>query len=414
MKLARFMLLGAVTAVTAVTALGTARAANGIHPRTPVLWEPAPACMTIVDRTIDPKLVLPYTIPYEDLRPMDALDEVDDSRRHQFIAFCAGHSPQEPLPVWLSQADVAQASTVDIIKPEDVMAEDVMETSPTWKDCFTRITADDARRLITFAAAEEPVVWDTTGLAPGAYVVAGYTWEPVFNIWSQRGGVVKVIDDPDRSKTGPALAISNGEEIKYPDEVLTVVGCVDAMDGSTLTGYWARTDDDTSDVLEWMPFAADTPVEGDSFALPFMPPAASVGGQIAMKVEVVDPMDRRYTAHMSVLASILEGSAGESGDCSDSSINFISPPDCESSGGSEVTGGVTEGSAGSEGGVSGTGSGSSGTGSGEGTGATTAPMQGEGGCGGCGVDGELAAVQGGGGSSWLLLAPWLLWARRRR
>jgi hypothetical protein len=122
------------------------------------------------------------------------------------------------------------------------------------------------------------VVWDTSGLAPGAYVVAGYTWEPVFNIWSQRGGVVKVIDDPDRSKTGPALAISNGEEIKYPDEVLTVVGCVDAMDGSTLTGYWARTDDDTNDVLEWMPFAADTPVEGDSFALPFMPPRG-LGGR---------------------------------------------------------------------------------------------------------------------------------------
>ena len=75
-----------------------AQASNGIHPRTPVVWEPAPACMTVVDRSVEAKLELKYTIPYEDLRPVDANDEVDDSRRHQFIAFCAGHSPQQPLP----------------------------------------------------------------------------------------------------------------------------------------------------------------------------------------------------------------------------------------------------------------------------------------------------------------------------
>jgi hypothetical protein len=401
MQFVRFTLVGAGLLLWAS---GTAQASNGIHPRTPVLWEPEPACMTVVDRTVDAKLVVPYTIPYEDLRPVDATDEVEDSRRHQFIAFCAGHSPQEPLPVWLSMADVMQAATVDIINVEDLKPEEVLETSPMWKDCFTRITPDAERRLITFAAAKEPVVWDTTGLAAGSYIVAGYTWEPVFNIWSQRPGVVKVIDDPDPSKTGPALAISNKEEIKYSDELLTVVGCVDAMDGSTITGYWALTDDDTLDVLEWMPFAADTPVVGDSFELPFMPPPESVGEQIALKVEIVDPMDRRYTAYMSELASILQGSGGETGDCSDTAMNFITPPGCESSGGSEVTGGVS-----GSGGPTGTGGATvAGTSQAEDTGATTTPMQGEGGCG---------CVQGGGGSSafsWLWLSPWLLWARRRR
>ena len=385
-----------------------AQASNGIHPRTPVVWEPAPACMTVVDRSVEAKLELKYTIPYEDLRPVDANDEVDDSRRHQFIAFCAGHSPQQPLPVWLSEADVVAASTVDIITPEDLGPEAILETNSTWKDCFTRITADDARRLITFAAAKEPVVWDTTGLAAGAYIVSGYTWEPVFNIWSERAGVVKVIDDPDPSKSGPAMAITNKEEIKYADEVLTVTGCVDAMDGSTVTGYWALTDDDTLDVLEWMPFAADTPVVGDSFELPFMPPPESVGEQIAIKAEIVDPMDRKYTAHMSELASILEGSAGESGDCSDSSMNFITPPGCESSGGSEGSGGVTGGSGGVTGGNEAGGTTVAGTGSsqGEDTGATTAPMQGEGGCG---------CAQGSGrGGVWLVVTPVLVLARRRR
>ena len=42
--------------------------------------------MTIVDRTVDAKLVLNYTIPYEDTEGTS--DEVADSRRHQFLAFC--------------------------------------------------------------------------------------------------------------------------------------------------------------------------------------------------------------------------------------------------------------------------------------------------------------------------------------
>ena len=77
-----------------------AYAGNGTHPRTPVLWEPAPECLTIVDRTVDAKLTFNYTIPYEDTEP--TADEVDDSRRHQFLAFCHGHSRQEPLPVWIA------------------------------------------------------------------------------------------------------------------------------------------------------------------------------------------------------------------------------------------------------------------------------------------------------------------------
>jgi hypothetical protein len=116
---------------------------------------------------------------------------------------------------------------------------------------------------------------------------------------------------------------------------------------------------------------------------------------------------------MSELASILEGSANETGDCSDSAMNFITPPGCDTSGGSEASGGVTGssggGSAGSseDGGATAVGTGT--TGSSESTGAMMEPLEREGGCG-CGVGG----AQGGGGSGWLLLAPWLLWARRRR
>lgn len=302
-----------------------ARAGNGVHPRTPVEW-PESACMTIVDRTVDANLVLNYTIPYEDTEVTS--DEVADSRRHQFLAFCRGHSRQEPLPVWLTDADVAVAAAKALIDPVNVDPEDVFETSAEWKDCWFRITGDDQRRPITFAEAAKPVVWDTTLLPVGPYVVAGYTWEPPFNIWSERIGLVKVIDDPDPSKSPPALALTNGEEIKFGNEVLTLTGCLDAMDGSTITGYWSLT---TGEGLDWQMFASDVPVSGDSIELDFMPPPESFGEQIAMKVEITDPMDRRFTAHLGTLATILPP-ASETGGCPDTGGNFIGDPSCDSSG----------------------------------------------------------------------------------
>ena len=75
---------------------------------------------------------------------------------------------------------------------------------PVW----TRITADDERRPITYEAAKEPVLWDTTGLPVGPQIVYGYTWEPLINLWSRRMGVVQVVDDLDLAASPPALAVS--------------------------------------------------------------------------------------------------------------------------------------------------------------------------------------------------------------
>ncbi len=403
--LARFtvswlVLVGAVGLASTV-----AHAGNGTHPRTPVLWEPEPACLTIVDRTVDAKLTFNYTIPYEDLRPENAIDEVDTSRRHQFIGFCRWHSPQEPLGGWLSTADVDYAAAAGVVDIEGVKPEDILEQNPDWQQCFTRITGDDERRLITFEEAGKPVVWDTTGLAPGPYVISGYTWEPQFNTWSVRAGVVKVMDDPDPSKNGPMLAIMNRNEIVFAEDVLTIAGCVDAMDGSTITGYWALTNDDTLNVLEWMSFAADVPVSGETFELPFSPPMPAVGQSIVIKIEIVDPMDRSYTAHMLDLVDILPGSGG-SGDCSDSSMNFIGMPDCpDTGGGSSGSDAPTTGDASSSTGMASTGM--TGTASDPSGGTTGGASEASGtlepGDGGCGC------VTQQGGAPALLLGPWLLW-----
>jgi len=396
-----FVLVGLASVVPVV-----AHAGNGTHPRTPVLWEPEPACLTVVDRTVDAKLAFNYTIPYEDLRPVDAIDEVDNSRRHQFIGFCQWHSPQEPLGGWLSTADVDYATAAGVVDMGSVEPGDILEQNPAWQDCFTRITGDDERRLITFAEAGKPVVWDTTGLAPGPYVISGYTWEPQFNIWSVRPGVVKVMDDPDPSKNGPMLAITNRNEIVFAEDVLTIAGCLDAMDGATITGSWALTNDDTLDVLEWTSFAADVPVSGDSFELPFAPPQPTVGESIVIKIVIVDPMDRLYTAHMLDLVDVLPGGAGESGECSDSSMNFIGMPDCGSSSGGESD--APTGTSGATSMTTDAASDTSGGPGGETGGAGEASGTLDPGVGGCGC------AQGGGGAQGLLLGPWLLWMARRR
>src|SRR5690606_507546 len=145
------------------------------------------------DRSKSSLLHFPYEIPYEDteLTP----DELQTSRRHQFLALCRNYSPQEPLPTWISLKDVADWNErlamlgFDPFEPEP---DEVMDTHPIYGPCTHRITPDDARRPITFAEAAKGVDWDTSGLPAGTYVVHGYNWEPGINVWYKRPGVVQV------------------------------------------------------------------------------------------------------------------------------------------------------------------------------------------------------------------------------
>lgn len=236
--------LGGCVAVPAVAFAG-----NGLEPRTPVDWPDDAACLTVVDRSESAMVHMDYGIPFED--PEITPDEVADSRRHQFIAFCRDHSREEFLPIWLSWKDVDAAAAKALIDPMLLEDENVLETSTVWKDCWFRITPDDARRPITFAEAMKGVDWDTTALAAGAYVVQGYTWEPTFNIYSQRPGIVHVVDGPDLAAVGPAAAVSTVIDFMFAEDTLMLEGCTRALPGSTLSGYWSHT----GGALEWMPFA---------------------------------------------------------------------------------------------------------------------------------------------------------------
>jgi hypothetical protein len=333
--------LGVLEAVIFVTVLGlpaSVVASNGAKPRIPVDWTGAP-CMTVVDRSADPVLHLPYLVAQDDTEITP--DEPDDSRTHQFFAFCRARDPQTFLPRWIAQADIDRAAAVGAA-PDMVDPEDVFETNTEWEGCWFRINGDDDRRPISMAQAALGVDWDTSAVPVGTYVIEGYTWEPPINIWSMRPGVVKVVDDPDLAQSGPAIAIANTEEVLNKNEPVTIHGCVSAMDGSTITAYWGRSELEVT----WTPFIEGEPVSGDSFAVDFMPPEEIAGESSMIRVDITDPMDRTYTHYMRELVIVL-GTEGP-GSCMDEGGGFIGGAGCGSSGTSDGSGGSEAGSMGGE------------------------------------------------------------------
>ena len=304
-----------------LAAPAVAFAGNGLEPRTPVAWPEDTACLTVVDRTNEAMLHMEYGIPFEDADV--TVDEVADSRRHQFLAFCRDHSREEFLPIWLTWKDVDAAAAKDLIDPLMVEDEDVLETSTVWQDCWFRITPDDARRPITFAEAMKGVDWDTTGLPPGSYVVQGYTWEPWVNIYSQRPGVVQVVDGPDLAAVGPAAAVSTTLDYTFAEDTFMLEGCARALPGSTLSGYWALT---SGVMLEWLPFAEGVAFDGETFELPSEPPAEAAGQTVALRVDVTDPMQRTFSAYPINLLTILPGSGEGTTTGCNPEASFIGDP----------------------------------------------------------------------------------------
>jgi MYXO-CTERM domain-containing protein len=329
-----------------VVVLPAVAGANELHPRTPVRWGDAVPCMTVVDRGVSAQLHFPYEIEYEDLDLTP--EELPSGRRHQFIALCRDHSALDVLPNWLSWQDVdaydewiaglGQRTAVP-------MNADVVETS-SWNDCVVRITPDDARRPISFAEAAKGVGWDTSEIAAGAYVIEGYTWEPAFNLWRHRPGVVHVVDGPDLATVGPAAALMNTEDYVFMGDTLTLQGCARALPGSTLTGFWSPTDPPE---LNWQPFAAGVPLMGETIALPFSPPPAANQTTIALRVDVTDPLQRTFSAFPPALLAVLPGPECGGGfvsePCGTDTTDGSETGDSGTSGGGSA-GGSTDGSAG--------------------------------------------------------------------
>ncbi|WP_146158703.1 hypothetical protein [Enhygromyxa salina] len=310
-----------------------AHAGNGAHPRTPVDWSNAP-CMTIVDRSQDPIHALSYAIPLEDVDVTP--DEVVDSRTHQFFGFCRDRHLEDILPGWITEAEVIAAGAKGLGDPGVVDLElEVLENAPDWADCWVRITDDDERRPITFAAAAQPVLWDTSMLAPGTWSVEGYTYEPWFNLWSPHPGVFKIVDDPDPAASPPAAALTFFEQTVSINEQASITGCVDAMAGSTMSFSWSNGN--INGEPNWEVFSADIPAERGSFDLPFAPPLAAASNSVMIRLEIVDPIGREWTAYSRHYIAVVDD-VGETG-CDDGG-GFVGNP-CDDGGSDTGTG--TEG-----------------------------------------------------------------------
>ncbi len=383
-----------VTAVSLCALVpSVASASNMTHPRTPVLWEGAP-CMTLHDRSQGATFHLPYAIPFEDLEVTP--DEVADSRRHQFFGFCRPHHPQDFLPTWITDADVQSAADKMLLEISTVEEDDILEHNPEWTDCWFRINTDAERREISQENADAGVDWDTTDVPAGVYTLYGYTYEPVFNVWWLRPGVMK-LHDGDADAIGPAAAISTGELTPYRDETVTLEGCVDALEGTTFAVSWALV---SAEEPEWIDYEGGLAIDGDAFSFDFTPPADLAGQSGMIRVVFTDPMDREYITYQA--DNILVIDADNPNSC-DTGGSFIGNPCSDSSG--------TDAGSGDE---STTGAGTSGESTAGNTATDTTPMQ----TGGDdGTDPKSCACtsdRGDTGWAWLVVLGGITLSRRRR
>lgn len=298
MPVLRDILAGAALSTALAPAL--AYAGNVGLPRTPVIHR-GEACMTRVDRTQGAVVHLDYTIPNNDLCLTE--DEPEGSRTHQFVAFCRDEPAAYTRPRWLTWSEVQENIDAGVVPEGEIAATDVLEGNPRHEGCWRPIVADVDRRPISCAAARPGVDWDTSDLAPGAYVVAGYTYEPPLNEWSPRRGVFKVFDgDPDAAP--PAAAIATAEAFVWKNQPVRLEVCVDVQDGSTLTASWALSTADP----QWTVFLADEPIAAGALELEFLPPPEHAGEYLTVRVEVEDPLGRTAVAHMpgEILAQTIE------------------------------------------------------------------------------------------------------------
>jgi MYXO-CTERM domain-containing protein len=301
----------------------TAGAVDGQRVRTPVVWSKTP-CMMVVDRSSDPVLHLPYAVPLEDTRT--TADEVADGRTHQFFALCQGHDPTDELPTWIAEADVAAAEALGLIDLGTVTGAAILDLHPQWQTCALRITPDDQRRPITFAAAAQGFDLDTTTLSPGAWWIEGFTHDPPLSLWSPRPGVIKVVDDPAIEQSGPAVAILTEEVVVPNGEAVTIEGCISAMPGTRLDLSWAELGDDT-----WVAAVEDLPVRGEALSIELSLPVDAGVQAARVRIDATDPMGRTTTAFMRELVILLPPLPG----CDDDT--------CATTGGADTTGGSDDG-----------------------------------------------------------------------
>jgi hypothetical protein len=294
---ARVPLVAALCCASTLCWPRSASAGNEAHVRTPVLWPSE--CGRVVERSVDPIAHFDYAIPTEDTDK--TADELPDSRTHQFFALCRQHPVSELVPAWITRDDVDRSVLAGLLEPDEVTYREILDETTIWTDCFVRITGDDERRPITFAQAELGVDWDTSGVAIGVWSLAGYTFEPQLNLWRDRPGFVKILDDRDDPEQDlPAIALLGDEQAVEPGETLRFEACVDVLEPARIELEWAPFEP----FLEWQPLDTIT-VDADGPLLIEHPaPIAAAESELLVRARLIDALGRETIAHAPVRVSV--------------------------------------------------------------------------------------------------------------
>lgn len=283
------------------TAAPTAWATNGEKPRVPVKWINSGECIATFDKAQRSSTHLQYNFEGpDDVMPPESMDELPDSRKHQFFAFCRHQHRQELLPRWITAQDHQRALQFGM--DTGVSGNDfILEQHPQWAGCVHRINADDARLPITHAQARQGVAWNFAALPTGSYVLQAYTWEPPENIWTNppRPGVVRVWDSRKESLPPPALSFDESNLIGYKNQTLQIQGCLASAPNSTWSVDYAPLPA-AGQPVHWTPLQGPTPVTTPTFRLDFIAPPDKLAGpstKFMLRATITDPQGRSYIGY---------------------------------------------------------------------------------------------------------------------
>jgi hypothetical protein len=263
-------------------------ASDGSLPRTPMLYGDT-ACLVVVDRTRDPIVRLDYTIPSSDT--CVGPHEAQGSRTHRHVALCRSPQPWEPLPHWLDPRDVSSSLDAGALAQQERPSDDDIMTSSNWADCHTLVGALEDRNPIHCTYAREGIEWDTRGLPTGAWVLAGYTYQPPLNMWSVRPGVFKVIDGS--ADAPPAVGLYPHSEFAGDDRPLELRVCIDAQPGSTVQVSAAPLGSEAPDWIEVASTVADDG-QGELDVDLELGTVFDAATAVALRVEARDPSGRTF------------------------------------------------------------------------------------------------------------------------
>ena len=290
----------------------TANAANGSVPRTRPEY-PDPACLTVVDTSVDPTFHLDVSIPFEDTEL--TVDEPDDARTFQFFAVCRDFHAGEALPTWLDDDDVMRSIVTGALEVPPP-ATDVLAGNAAWSTghdgaegtCVLPMVAKADRIPIACEATQNGTDWDATDAPPGNYVVWGYTFQPAINVWTRRRGVVRVVDGDDASLP-PVVSLMSpvGEPEVWAEDGFRIVGCMAGAPGTTVTLEWAAINEDLDDAASWEAFAEPLDAAEGTFDALFLPPADAQGQAVLVRARATDPDGRSWTAYTGGALIVLPG-----------------------------------------------------------------------------------------------------------